>query len=116
MSMLPAMATSGMQEPTFLVLTALAAAPKHGYALLQEISESSSGRVRLRTGTLYAALDRLESEGLVRVTDTEVVDGRKRRYYGLTEAGVGRLDEETQRLAANVARARAALRLRAETA
>lgn len=105
-----------MQEPTFLVLTALAAGPQHGYAIIREVEQTSQGAVRLRTGTLYAALDRLESEGLVRAGRDEVVAGRRRRYYELTTEGVGRLEEETARLAGNVRRARRALRLRAATA
>ncbi|MFI7110127.1 PadR family transcriptional regulator [Nonomuraea sp. NPDC050227] len=48
---------------------------------------SSGERVRLRAGTLYAALDRLHAEGLVAADREEVVDGRARRYYRLTSDG-----------------------------
>jgi len=41
-----------MQEPTFLILTALAAGPQHGYGIMTEVAGISGGRVRLRTGTL----------------------------------------------------------------
>ena len=54
-----------MREPTFLILSALADGPKHGYAIIQDAVDQSEGRVRLQAGTLYAALDRLASEGLV---------------------------------------------------
>lgn len=96
-----------MQEPTFLILTALAAGPRHGYALLAEVERLSDGRVRLRPGTLYTALDRLRSEGLVGVEREEVVDGRLRRTYAITGAGAGALADEVNRLQAN---ARAAIR------
>lgn len=43
------------QEPTTLLLTALAGAPRHGYALITEVAEISGGRVELRAGTLYGA-------------------------------------------------------------
>jgi len=76
-----------LQEPTVLLLTALADSPKHGYALMQEVATMSSGRVRLRTGTLYGALDRLLQQGLIRVDSEEVVEGRMRRTYALSEAG-----------------------------
>ena len=59
------MSRSQMQEPTFLILAALAEGKKHGYALIAEASDMSEGRVQLRVGTLYAALDRLAKEGLV---------------------------------------------------
>ncbi|MGH9192307.1 MAG: PadR family transcriptional regulator, partial [Acidimicrobiales bacterium] len=49
-----------MQEPTFFILAALARGQAHGYLLLRSVDELSQGRVRLRAGTLYSALDRLE--------------------------------------------------------
>src|SRR5580693_1669208 len=53
-----------MQEPTFLILTALAAGAQHGYGIMTDVARISDGRVRLRAGTLYAALDRLNADGL----------------------------------------------------
>lgn len=101
-----------MQEPTYLLLTALADAPRHGYAIIAEVAAISSGRVRMRTGTLYAALDRLQQLGLVRVTGEEVVDGRHRRYYTLTDDGSEALRAETARLQANTAEATRRLKVR----
>ncbi|RKT16419.1 DNA-binding PadR family transcriptional regulator [Streptomyces sp. 1114.5] len=89
-----------MQEPTLLLLTALADAPRHGYALIQEVAAISDGRVRMRTGTLYGALDRLLGQGLIEVAAEEVVDGRARRTYALTDAGRGALAAEAERLLA----------------
>jgi DNA-binding PadR family transcriptional regulator len=89
-----------MQEPTLLLLTALADEPRHGYALMQEVAEISGGRVRLRTGTLYGALDRLQREGLVLVVREEIVDGRARKVYALAESGRTALAQETVRLRA----------------
>jgi DNA-binding PadR family transcriptional regulator len=90
-----------LQEPSFLVLAALAAQPRHGYALIQEVERASEGRVRLRPGTLYTALDRLAEEGLVAVDREEVVDARLRRYYRLTADGAARLADEAARLRRN---------------
>ncbi len=90
-----------MQEATFLILTALAAGSQHGYGIITDISQISGGRVRLRAGTLYSALDRLRAAGLVTVDREEVVDGRLRRYYRLTPTGSGLLAAEAARLAAN---------------
>lgn len=87
-----------MQEPTLLLLTALADAPRHGYALIQEISEISGGRVKMRTGTLYGALDRLLQQGLIEVAAEEIVDGRARRTYALTGSGRSALATEAERL------------------
>lgn len=101
-----------MQEPTFLILTALLAGPLHGYALISEVERASDGRVRLRVGTLYAALDRLTEEGLVEVDSEEVVSGRLRRTYRVTGAGATALSVEAERMAALARRARSGLRRR----
>src|SRR3954449_11521781 len=87
-----------MREPTFLILTALATGPRHGYGIIQEITALSEGRVVLLPGTLYTALDRLTAQGLVERDREEVVDGRLRRYYRLTRDGLAVLDAETARL------------------
>lgn len=87
-----------LQEPSFLILTALAARPRHGYALLTDVVELSGGAVTLRVGTLYGALDRLAREGLIEIDREEVVDSRPRRYYRLSEAGALRLQAEATRV------------------
>jgi len=98
-------AAKPMREPTFLILTALADAPRHGYGILQEVTALSGGRVTLLTGTLYTALDRLTAEGLVEPDRQEMVDGRARRYYRLTRDGLAALSAETARLRALTAAA-----------
>lgn len=87
-----------MHEATFLVLTALAAGPRHGYAILSDVDELSDGRVRLRAGTLYTALDRLRAEGLIELDREQVVDGRLRRYHRLTADGSRTLSAEARRI------------------
>lgn len=101
-----------MREPTFLLLSALAEGRQHGYSLLQAVATLSRGRVRLRPGSLYGALERLARDGLVEEAGTEVVEGRYRRYYDLTEAGVQALTIQAQRLQDDAAIATAALRRR----
>jgi DNA-binding PadR family transcriptional regulator len=94
-----------MQEPTFLILTALASGAQHGYGIMTDAATISGGRVRLRAGTLYAALDRLRADGLVSTDKEEVVDGRLRRYYRITDEGSRQLAAEVERLRANAAAA-----------
>ena len=101
-----------LQEPTFLLLTALAAGPQHGYGIMTDVERISEGRVKLRAGTLYAALDRVVAEGLVEADREEVVDGRLRRYYRLTPPGGDRLAAEAERLQRNAAAATKRLKLR----
>ncbi|MEH0974457.1 PadR family transcriptional regulator [Micromonospora sp. CPCC 205546] len=102
-----------LREPTFLILTALAGQPMHGYGLIREVTALSDGRVSLRPGTLYGALDRLVDADLVEVDREEVVDGRLRRYYRLSPVGDATLTAETERMRRNVEAATARLRARA---
>jgi DNA-binding PadR family transcriptional regulator len=80
-----------MHSTTFLLLTALAGERRHGYAVMREVADLSAGRVRLRPGTLHAALDGLVAAGLVDVDREEADAGRLRRYYRLTGAGASAL-------------------------
>ena len=67
--------------PATLILSSLADGPKHGYALTKDV-ESFAG-VRLAPGTLYEALARLESQGMIEALEAE----DRRRPYRLTAAG-----------------------------
>jgi DNA-binding PadR family transcriptional regulator len=102
---------AGVQEPTFLILAALAARPRHGYGIVQAVAELSSGEVKLRPGTLYGALDRLTEQGLIEPDHEEAVEGRLRRYYRLTDDGTQALAAEIERLQRHTDAARAQLRL-----
>ncbi|HUD78835.1 MAG TPA: helix-turn-helix transcriptional regulator [Streptosporangiaceae bacterium] len=105
------MTTRAMQEATFLILTALADDSQHGYGIIADVREISGGRVLLRPGTLYTALDRLRADDLIVVDREEIVDGRLRRYYRLTPAGTKRLAAEAARLQAHAAAALTRLKL-----
>ncbi len=87
-----------MREPTFWILTALAVEPRHGYGVIQDVARLSGNEVTLQVGTLYTAIDRLVAQGLVEDDHDEVVDGRNRRYYRLTDHGAAALSEQTERM------------------
>jgi PadR family transcriptional regulator PadR len=99
--MLLSMAKRTMQEATFMILTALAAGSQHGYGIITDVQAISAGRVQLKAGTLYAALERLRTDKLIEVDREEIVDSRLRRYYRLTPAGGEVLAAEAARLQAN---------------
>jgi len=88
-----------MREPTYFVLASLLQGPLHGYAIVKRASELSGGRVRLSAGTLYTALDRLTAEGYVRLISEQVVAGRLRRSYGITDEGSAVLSAQAQQMA-----------------
>lgn len=92
--------SSTRTEQVFLILTALADEPLHGYGIVQEVAELTDGRTRLKVGTLYGALDRLSAEGLLTLDREEIESGRLRRYYRLTDTGAAALAEDAERMAA----------------
>ncbi len=98
-----------MQEATFLILTALAAGSQHGYGIISDVARISEGRVQLRAGTLYAALDRLRLDGWITIDREEIVESRLRRYYRLTPDGTSQLATEATRIQSNAATALARL-------
>lgn len=85
-----------LTEPMFHILLALANEELHGYGIIISVEEATNGEVRLRTGTLYTALQRMMQDGLIEESDrrtAQAKDGR-RRYYRLTRFGwaVARLE------------------------
>lgn len=76
-----------------LLLATLEDGPQHGYAIKEALRDGSGGRFDLPTGTIYPALHRLADAGLISGTWTSV-DGRRRRSYELTGAGIRRLEAE----------------------
>jgi DNA-binding PadR family transcriptional regulator len=99
----------------FQILLALAGEDLHGYAIMRQVEEQSSGRIRLGPGTLYSSLQALLEEGLIEEVDlsggSESSDER-RRYYRLTSTGRKLARAEAEKLAdlLRVARARNILR------
>lgn len=75
-------------DATLLILTSLAGGPKHGYAMIEDIASITG--VRLGPGTLYGAISRLESEGMIAALESE----DRRRPYQITAAGRRRLEAE----------------------
>ncbi len=93
----------------FHVLLALGDGEKHGYAILKEVEEQTGGEVRLSTGTLYAIIKRLLTEGAIqecRNRPPVEEDDQRRRYYRLTVAGRQVAIEEAERMERLIATAR----------
>ncbi|OJF10202.1 PadR family transcriptional regulator [Couchioplanes caeruleus] len=90
---------ASLREPSYFVLAALLDGRLHGYAVVKRVAELSGGRVKLAAGSLYSVIDRLLGEGLLLADGEEIVNGRARRYYRLTDSGQAVLAEEADRLA-----------------
>jgi len=86
-----------LSEPVLLILTSLAAHPRHGYALIKDIELLSSGRVRMSTGTLFGALRRLLDDGWIERFE-QADTARQKQAYRLTGVGRRRLEMELKRM------------------
>jgi DNA-binding PadR family transcriptional regulator len=89
--------TKPLSEPVLLILTSLAAHPRHGYALIQDIALLSAGRVRMSTGTLFGALRRLLEDGWIERFEQQDTS-RQKQAYRLTGVGRRQLQLELDRM------------------
>lgn len=96
---------------TFHILVSLTDADRHGYGIMQEVSQRTGGRTKLNPGTLYTTIQRLLEKGLI-VELNERRDGEeedeRRRYYRLTPDGRRAAQLELARLTEMVALGRRA--------
>jgi DNA-binding PadR family transcriptional regulator len=93
----------------FHVLLALADGERHGYAIMQEVTASTDGQIKMGPGTLYGTIKRLLEAQLIEESDDRPdakLDDERRRYYRLTGVGEKVVRAEAQRYAALVAHAR----------
>ncbi|CAN5578957.1 hypothetical protein BH10ACT5_BH10ACT5_07420 [soil metagenome] len=102
---------AALNQPSFWILTALASRRRHGYEILRETAEASQGSVSLKVATLYAALERLEADGLIAADGEEIVAGRARRYFVITDDGASRLSAEVEQMERSARAARTQLAL-----
>lgn len=77
-----------------LILQALQAGPKHGYAVSEWLEDATDGTLLLEEGTLYPALHRLERKGWVDAEWGVSDNNRRAKFYRLTAAGRRQLDKE----------------------
>lgn len=94
-----------LSEPVFHILLALMEEPLHGYAIMTRVEAWTSGRIRLRTATLYTALARLREAGVVEEAELardEAGDSRRGRIYRISSTGRALVEAERNRLNALV--------------
>jgi len=83
----------------FHILLALRGGERHGYEIIKQIEHDTQGSIKLLTGTLYGAIKRLLSEGLIaeKHLPASEQDDPRRRYYVLTSDGLKALTQELAR-------------------
>jgi DNA-binding PadR family transcriptional regulator len=90
-----------LKTQLFHILLSLADGEQHGYGIMQEVLNRTTGRVRLWPATLYGSIKRLVEAGLIEESAKRPAaeqDDARRRYYRLTEPGRQVLDAECDRL------------------
>jgi DNA-binding PadR family transcriptional regulator len=85
-----------LKAEVFHILLALLEAPRHGYAIMQEVADRTAGEVRLLPGALYRHLDRLRSDGVIEEIGES--DESRRRSYRVTSFGRRVAEAEASRL------------------
>ena len=86
--------SGALTEVTFFILLSLFE-PKHGYAIMQFISEKTGGRLVLGAGSLYGAINTLVEKGWIAPHGTE--SGRTKEYL-ITSEGIQIAEKELGRL------------------
>ena len=61
--------------------------PMYGYQIIKELEKRTTGYLRLKGGTIYPALQRLEGKGLVKSRWQQITERQRRRYYEITDKG-----------------------------
>ena len=77
-----------------LILKVLALEPQHGWAISERIQQISSDALRIRQGSLYPALHRLERRGWIKAKWGASENNRRAKYYELTRTGRKQLEVE----------------------
>ena len=77
-----------------LILAILANGEIYGYQIIQSVIEISGGTLEWSEGMLYPVLHRLEKENFIQSQWKVSENGRRRKYYRLTESGKKELDKE----------------------
>lgn len=85
-----------LTEALFYILLAVRK-PNHGYGIIQDVAELTSGRVVLGPGTLYGAIQSLEKKNWIRIYSMDT-ESRKKKEYLITEMGLAAFEEEVRRL------------------
>ena len=77
-----------------LILKVLTLGPKHGYAIVRRIQQTTEDALRVEEGSLYPALYRMAARGLIESEWGTSENNRRAKFYRLTDAGRTALGEE----------------------
>ena len=77
-----------------IILRQLAEGDSYGYQINKNVTALSGGAFELKEATLYTAFRRLEAAGYIRSYWGDEMSGARRRYYSITDTGLGKLVDD----------------------
>jgi DNA-binding PadR family transcriptional regulator len=83
-----------LSQISFSILMALSLKPRHGYEIMQQVSEDSAGRIKIGPAALYTNIKQLCAEG--RIEESSTPDDTRRRHYKLSASGWNALNAELE--------------------
>lgn len=79
-----------------LILTVLLHGENYGYELIKKVKEVSDGKLEWSEAMLYPVLHRMQRDGLIDARWKVLDNGRKRKYYSISEQGRAELTKRQQ--------------------
>lgn len=77
-----------------VILEVLRRGENYGYEIARAVNLESDGALEWQEGTLYPALHKMEKDGLIASREGVSPNGRKRKYYRITETGLALLERQ----------------------
>ena len=89
--------TKNLNEPSVYILLSLLQSPLSGYEITRVVMEITSGRLEIKTGTMYPTLKRLSDNGYIKMIDVDKVE-RNKKIYEITNKGKEAVEGEVNAL------------------
>lgn len=89
--------TKNLNEPSLYILLSLLQSPLSGYEITRVVMEITSGRLEIKTGTMYPTLKRLSDNGYIKMIDVDKVE-RNKKTYEITNKGKEAVESEVKTL------------------
>jgi DNA-binding PadR family transcriptional regulator len=83
-----------LPQVAFSILLALSLRERHGYEIIKQVTEDSSGKIKLSPGALYTSIKQLHEQGLIE--EVKKQEDIRRRYYRITNKGMKSLGAELE--------------------
>lgn len=92
------MKTEPLTESYFFILLCLYNGPNHGYGIMQETSCLTKDRVKIGSGTMYGAINKMLKKRWIKETRSDNPEDYRKRLYQITDIGKQILEQEKNRL------------------